>query len=93
MTGSTCFNWGLIPGWVKDEKQAKDISNMTLNAIGETVFEKPSFRNSIRSKRCLLGINGFFEWRDVGGKKYPYYVQVKEEEIFSLGCLWENLAE
>jgi len=84
------FYWGLIPGWVKDEKQAKDISNMTLNAVGETAFEKPSFRKSIRSQRCLLGIHGFFEWRDAGGKKYPYFVRVKEEELFSLGCIWET---
>jgi len=84
------FSWGLIPGWVKDEKQAKEIRSKTLNAVGETVFEKPSFRNSIRSKRCLLGVSGFFEWRDVAGKKYPYYVQVKGEELFSLGCIHET---
>lgn len=84
------FSWGLIPQWVKDEQQAKEISNKTLNAVGETVFEKPSFRKSILTKRCLLGVSGFFEWRDFNKKKYPYYIRVNGEEIFSLGCIYET---
>jgi len=88
--GVFLYEWGLIPLWAKDTVVAKDISNKTLNAIGETVFEKPSFRNSIVSKRCLLGINGFYEWRDFNGKKYPYHVRAKGDELFSLGCIYEN---
>ena len=45
--GIFSFEWGLIPFWIKDTKAAKDIQDMTLNAVGKTVFEKPSFRNSI----------------------------------------------
>jgi putative SOS response-associated peptidase YedK len=87
--GIELYYWGLIPTWVKDEKQAKDFRKQTLNAIGETVFEKPSFR-SIKTKRCLLGVNGFFEWRDLKGVKFPYYISHRDEKIFSLGCLYEN---
>ncbi|MCX6273786.1 MAG: SOS response-associated peptidase, partial [Bacteroidetes bacterium] len=76
--------------WAKDLKSANDIRSKTLNAVGETVFEKPSFRKSIVSKRCLLGINGFYEWRDFNGKKYPYHIQLKGGELFSLGCIYEN---
>ena len=84
------FYWGLIPAWVKDEKQAKEFRSKTLNAVGETAFEKPSFRKSIRSKRCLLGVNGFYEWRDFNGVKYPYFLKVKNEDLFSLGCIYET---
>jgi len=84
------FEWGLIPSWIKDTNAAKDIQDMTLNAVGETVFEKPSFRNSITTKRCLLGINGFYEWRDVNKEKYPYFIHTKSGDIFSLGCIYES---
>jgi len=88
--GIFSFEWGLIPFWIKDNKAAKDIQDMTLNAVGETVFEKPSFRNSITTKRCLLGINGFYEWRDLNRVKYPYFIQTKSSDIFSLGCVYES---
>src|SRR5659263_355368 len=63
--GIFLYEWGLIPFWIKNHTAAKNIQNMTLNAVGETIFEKPSFRNSITTKRCLLGINGFYEWRNL----------------------------
>jgi len=87
--GISLFAWGLIPLWVKDLKQAAEMQNRTLNAMGETVFEKPSFR-SVSKKRGLLGINGFYEWRDINKKKYPYLIQLKEEGLFSLGCIYES---
>ena len=88
--GIELYSWGLIPSWVKDIQGAKDIRTKTLNAVGETVFEKPSFRSSIKTKRGLLGVSGFYEWRDVNKVKYPYFVKLKDEEIFSLGCIYEN---
>ncbi len=59
--GIFLYQWGLIPFWVKDEEVAKLSQQRTLNAVGETVFSKPSFKNSIATKRCLLGVNGFYE--------------------------------
>ena len=88
--GLQLFEWGLIPFWVKDEASAKLIQQRTLNAVGETVFEKPSFRKAITHQRCLLPINGFFEWRDFNKTKYPYLIQIKNEEIFSLGCIYDT---
>lgn len=88
--GISLYEWGLIPFWVKDILAAKEISNKTLNAMGETVFEKPSFRKCIASQRGLLGVNGFYEWRDFNKKKYPYLIQTKSDEIFSLGCIYET---
>ncbi len=48
------FNWGLIPFWVKTEEDAEEMRKMTLNARAETIFEKPSFRESIMRKRCIV---------------------------------------
>jgi putative SOS response-associated peptidase YedK len=84
------FNWGLIPAWCKDETQANEMRLNTLNAKTETVFEKPSFRASIDKKRCLIFVNGFYEWRDVKKKKYPYYIHLKDQEAFALGGIYET---
>src|SRR5438067_1941610 len=53
------YVWGLIPCWTKTEKDAKKIWNQTLNARGETIFEKPAFRGSAKSKRCLVYLDAF----------------------------------
>ena len=57
------FHWGLIPEWVQDKKKANDIRKMTYNAKCETIKEKPSFRDSIKDKKCLIIADGFFEWQ------------------------------
>ncbi|MEI8279802.1 MAG: SOS response-associated peptidase [Bacteroidota bacterium] len=84
------YYWGLIPKWCKDEAQAKEMRTNTLNAKSETVFEKPSFRASIGSKRCLIFVKGFYEWRDYEKKKYPYYIHLKNEPVFAFGGIYET---
>ncbi|MFZ4725532.1 MAG: SOS response-associated peptidase [Paludibacter sp.] len=84
------YNWGLIPSWIKDIQSANDIRSKTLNAMGETVFEKPSFKKSIISQRCILPVTGFYEWRDVNGVKYPYLIHATENEIFSLASIYDT---
>jgi putative SOS response-associated peptidase YedK len=91
--GIFLYEWGLIPVWNKNSISAKDIQGKTLNAVGETIFEKPSFRNAIKSQRCLLGISGFYEWQEFNKAKYPYFIHTKRREIFSLGCIYENWAD
>jgi putative SOS response-associated peptidase YedK len=58
------FTWGLIPSWAKDPA----IGSRMINARGETLSEKPSFRSAYRYRRCLVFTNGFFEWQPVGLK-------------------------
>ncbi len=84
------YNWGLIPAWVTSNAEAQKIRTYTFNAQSETAFEKPSFRNSIKSKRCLIPSTGFFEWQTINSKKYPYFISLKEQEIFSMAGLWEE---
>ncbi len=84
------YKWGLIPHWVKDEDQADNIRKGTVNARSETIFEKPSFRNPIRKRRCLVIADGFFEWREVGGRNYPYYIKLKDYEAFAFAGIWDS---
>jgi len=83
------FHWGLIPFWIKDEKTATEIRQRTANARCETIFEKPSFRQSAKNKKCLVLADGFFEWRYFQGKNYPYYIYLKNKEPFAMAGLWD----
>jgi putative SOS response-associated peptidase YedK len=84
------FNWGLIPNWVKTGTQAKEIRINTLNAKSETVMEKPSFSSAIKKQRCLVPSTGFFEWMQLNKQKYPHFIRVKSQEIFSMAGIWEQ---
>jgi len=64
--------WGLVPHWVKDNAGKVQIWNSTLNARGESIFEKPSFRDAAKSKRCLIYLDGFYEHHHYNGKTYPF---------------------
>lgn len=88
--GIEMYQWGLIPNWVKDTSTANDFRTKTLNAKGETIFEKPSFKQNIISHRCLFPVSGFYEWRDVKGIKYPYYVEPNGIAGFMLGAVYDN---
>ncbi len=84
------FTWGLIPGWVKDRAQAEKLWHQTLNARGETIFEKPAYRSSARHKRCVLYIDGFYEHHHANKKTYPYFIRMKDREPFAVAGLWEE---
>ena len=84
------YYWGLIPFWVKKENEAEKIRTQTMNVRAETIFEKPSFRNSIRNKRCLIPANGFFEWRYIFDRNYPYYIQLKNQKFFTFAGIWDS---
>jgi len=84
------YRWGLIPSWVKDIRTANTIRQRTLNARAETIFDKPAFRHSIRSKRCLVIADGFFEWRHEDKKKYPYYIRLESHAPFAIAGIWDS---
>lgn len=84
------MHWGLIPSWVKTEEQAKQSRMNCLNAKSETIFDKPSFRTSILQKRCLMPVNGFYEWREVNKKKYPYFIHLKQQIAFCLAGIYDE---
>ncbi|MEM6892490.1 MAG: SOS response-associated peptidase [Bacteroidota bacterium] len=79
--------WGLVPFWAKDKK---DIWNKTLNARGETIFEKNSFKSSAKNKRCLIQIDGFFEHHHHTKETIPYYISRKDNKAITLAGLWNE---
>ena len=83
-------SWGLVPHWVRDQEQLKKLWNNTLNARGETIFEKPSFRSSARNNRCIVYVDGFYEHHHYEGKTYPFFIQNKNKEPLALAGLWSE---
>ena len=80
------LKWGLIPSWAKDSS----IGNKLINARGETVAEKPSFRHAFKQQRCLVLADGFYEWKREGKMKQPYYIRLKDHRPFAFAGLWER---
>lgn len=80
------FLWGLIPYWAKDPS----IGNKLINARAETIGEKPSFRSAFRKKRCLIIVDGFYEWKTEGKKKIPLFFYLKSGAPFGLAGLYES---
>ena len=80
------LRWGLVPTWAKDLK----LGARMINARSETVHEKPAFRSAFRRRRCVIPVNGWFEWRRENGEKQPYWLRLAGEEVFSLAGLWER---
>jgi len=81
------LKWGLIPSWAKDPK----IGSRQINARGETVATKPSFRAAFKARRCLVVADGFFEWKQLSAKaKQPYYIHRQDDEPFGFAGLWEQ---
>ena len=82
------FVWGLIPVWAKDPS----IGNRMINARGETLAEKPSFRGSFKYKRCLILADGFYEWKEQPGSKIktPYFIHMKNRQPFAFAGLWDE---
>jgi len=81
------LRWGLVPAWAKDP----EIGNRMANARADTAFEKPTFRNAMKSRRCLIPADVFYEWQVVPGasRKRPHAILRPDRDIFALGGLWE----
>ena len=80
------FSWGLQPFWAKDVKAVK----RSINARAETLAEKTSFRNLLKSKRCLVPADSFFEWQVTSQGKVPHRILLKDENAFSFAGLWDE---
>jgi putative SOS response-associated peptidase YedK len=86
--------WGLVPAWAKDPA----IGNKMINARAETLAEKPSFRGALRSRRCLVPADGFFEWKweekgaGTPGKRsrQPYFIHRRDDALFAFAGLYER---
>jgi len=93
-TGEVSFDplrWGLIPYFCADPKGGRK----PINAKCETVRTLPTFRDAYRRRRCILPVDGFFEWKAIKGQraKQPYAIAMKDGRPFGIGGLWENWKE
>jgi putative SOS response-associated peptidase YedK len=80
------LRWGLIPWWAKDASGAARM----INARSETADSKPAFRDALKSRRCLIPTDGFYEWQRTGKAKQPYCFEVGEKELFAFAGLWDR---
>lgn len=80
------MRWGLIPHWAGDEK----IGRKLINARAETVGEKPSFKSSLRRRRCLVPASGFYEWQKTVRGKQPMLITLPDQEVFAFAGIWDQ---
>ena len=80
------MKWGLIPSWPKDQSFAAKM----INARQETLAEKPSFRNLVNTQRCLIPVDGYYEWKQSRNLKQPFYIFNSNHSIFCLAGLWSS---
>ncbi len=79
------LKWGLIPFWSKEPKAGYS----TINARAEGIADKPAYRKPIRSQRCLIPADGFYEWQKTGTGKQPFFIHLKSAELFGFAGLYD----
>ena len=80
------LRWGLIPAWANDTS----VGYKMINARAETAAEKPSFRDALRKRRCLIPADGFYEWKKLAKTKIPYCFTMSDDSVFAFAGLWER---
>jgi putative SOS response-associated peptidase YedK len=80
------FKWGLLPWFAKDRKMAA----RAINARVETAAEKPTFRDSFARRRCLIPVDGFYEWERKVKGKLPHYIYAPDGSPLPLAGLWSS---
>lgn len=86
ITKAAMLRWGLIPSWSKDEK----IVNRLINARAESLNEKPMFKTLFQKRRCLIPVDGFYEWKKTERFKQPMRILMKDNSPFALAGLWDR---
>jgi putative SOS response-associated peptidase YedK len=85
-TAISLLQWGLIPSWAKDKK----VGYRMINARVETVSEKSAFKVAFRQRRCLIPMDGYYEWMARGNTKQPYRIVTTDQQVFTCAGLWEE---
>jgi putative SOS response-associated peptidase YedK len=79
------FHWGLIPNWSIDESAGINL----INAKAENIQSKAPFKQAIKSQRCLIPADGYFEWKKIGKAKIPYRITLANDEPFAFAGIWD----
>jgi putative SOS response-associated peptidase YedK len=78
--------WGLLPPWAR--RQASKPTKPLINARSETAAHKPSFRDAVKRRRCLVIADGYYEWKREGKTKTPHYIRARSGRPFVFAGLW-----
>lgn len=78
--------WGLVPHWA----QEPSIGNRLINARAETVATKPAFRDALRSRRCIVPVDGFYEWSGRGAERRPFVFRRPDRRLLGIAGLYER---
>ncbi len=78
--------WGMIPAFAKDPK----IGARMINARVESLTARPPFRDALEKRRCLVAVDGFYEWQSDGTTKRPFLVHRRDGAPFALAGLWDR---
>ncbi|MFD1178380.1 SOS response-associated peptidase [Paenibacillus puldeungensis] len=79
------LRWGLVPEWAKDQSMGSKM----INARAESLADKPSFRQLLASRRCIIPADGFYEWKQEVERKQPYRIMMQDGSIFSFAGLYD----
>lgn len=84
------MRWGLIPPWTKatDDGSPDNKGPLLINARSDKVVTSPAFRSSAKSKRCLVPMDGWYEWQGQKGAKTPYFMYAGDGEPLFMAGLW-----
>lgn len=80
------MRWGLVPRWAKD----RAIGARLINARVESAAIKPAFRTSLRTSRCLVPADGWFEWQRNGTSKQPFFITRGDGASLAFAGLWST---
>ena len=78
------MQWGMTPNWWKQKGRS------LINIRSESLADKFVFKNWFKSQRCLVPADGFYEWKESGGKKQPYFISLKTDGLFAFPGLWDT---
>lgn len=87
------MRWGLVPPWVKTAEDGGPDTRkgpLLINARAETVTTSNAFRTSAKGKRCLVPMDGWYEWKGTKGDKTPFYMYAGDGEQLFMGGLWST---
>ena len=82
------FHWGMQPLWIAQQDGRAPV----INARAETITEKPMFRDRIVGGRCVVAVNGYYEWltAHAAQQKIPYFISAKNMELINMCALWHT---
>ena len=86
-------SWGLIAPWLSDISEAKTSQSRAINARSESVYEKPTFRDAFKQRRCLVPAQGYYEWATALGQYKPkqaFYISSRDGAQLSIAGIWSS---